>query len=89
MSIVVLCTSLSAYSYAFEVDGIYYNVISLDDMTCEVTKGDEKYSGDIVIPSEVTYKNRKFAVTEIGSDAFYECSSLTYETIPDSVTEIG
>ena len=29
------------------------------------------------------------SVTEIGSDAFYDCRGLTSVTIPDSVTEIG
>ncbi len=37
MLIAVLSASISASAYDFEVDGIYYNIISLDDLTCEVT----------------------------------------------------
>ena len=87
--IAVAYASLSAYAYDFEVDGIYYDVVSLTDFTCSVTSGTEKYSGDIEIPSEVKYNNRTFSVNAIGKRAFSGCSSLTSVTIPDSVTEIG
>ena len=90
MLIAVLFGYLSANAYDFEVDGIYYDVISLTKLTCEVTSnGYNSYSGDIVIPSEVKYNNRTFSVTKIGGIAFCHCSSLTSVTIPDSVTEIG
>ena len=89
MLIAVLCASFSTYAYDFEVDGIYYDVVSLTDFTCRVTSGTEKYSGDIEIPSEVKYNNRTFSVTEIGKSAFSGCSSLTSVTIPESVTGIG
>ena len=90
---------LSVSAQDFEVDGIYYNVTSIEDLEVEVTSyGDNhyndeydehKYSGDIVIPETVTYKNRKLSVTSIGGWAFYGCSGLTSVDIPDGVTEIG
>ena len=80
---------LSVSAQDFEVDGIYYNVTSLENLEVEVTSGDNKYSGDIVIPETVTYKNRKLSVTSIGQYAFQYCSGLTSIDIPDGVTEIG
>lgn len=79
----------AAADYDFEVDGLYYNVVSTSDLTCSVTYGDSKYTGDVVIPEEVTYGNRTFSVTQIGGSAFQYCTSLTSVTIPNSVTEIG
>lgn len=98
--IAMLFASIEAYSYDFTVDGIYYSVISLPDMTCKVVQGDEKYKGDIVIPSEVTFNNRKLSVKEIEGDninfgtyielsAFANCDALTSVSIPPSVTKIG
>ena len=72
----------------FEVDGIYYNILSEDDRTVEVTKGPDKYKGDIVIPAEVTYDGSTYSVTTIGENAFYHCYDLTSVSMP-SVTTIG
>lgn len=44
MLITIICASLSASAYDFEVDGIYYNVLSLSDLTCEVTYDYKNYS---------------------------------------------
>jgi hypothetical protein len=41
------------------------------------------------IPSTITCEGVEYSVTEIGSSAFYCCSSLTSVTIPNSVTTIG
>ena len=78
-----------ASAYDFEVDGIYYNIVSASDKTCSVTYGDEKYIGDVIIPEAVTYKGRTLSVVAIGYNAFMDCSELKSIIIPNSVTEIG
>ena len=47
------------------------------------------YTGNIVIPEEVTYMNKTLKVTSIRERAFDKCSELTSITIPSSVTTIG
>ena len=90
----VLCCSIAS-AHDFEVDGIYYNIISTEDKTVEVTyRGsysayDDEYSGNVVIPSSVIYNGNTYSVTSIGSSAFDGCSGLTSITIPNSVTSIG
>lgn len=53
MLVAMLLTILPISAYDFEVDGIYYEVISFSDLTCKVVSGDNEYEGDVVIPSEV------------------------------------
>ena len=82
---------LSARAYDFEVDGIYYNIISGTDQV-EVTSRSvvySNYSGSVDIPSTVKYEGTTYAVTTIGCKAFYECRDLTTVAIPNSVTTIG
>ena len=78
-----------AYDIAVEnADGvtIYYNYSS--DGTELIVVGYNHYSGEVVIPEEVTYMNRTRKVTSIGNDAFSRCR-LTSVTIGNSVTSIG
>ena len=86
--IAVLLCSVVAKAYDFKVDGIYYNIISAGDFTAEVTSGDNKYTGDVIIPSTVTYKSKVLTVTSIGDYAFENCSELTSVVIGNSVTSI-
>ena len=85
----MLFTTITASAYDFEVDGIYYSIESLSDLTVKVVQGDVKYEGDIVIPVSVKYNNRTLSVIAIGEEAFRECGNLTSVTIPNSVTSIG
>ena len=71
-----------------EIGGIYYNLIPKGKIAT-VTSNPNKYTGDIVIPSTVTYNNVVYNVTSIGDYAFEGCTGLTSIDIPDGVTSIG
>ena len=90
--LLLCCTTLSAHD--FNVDGIYYKILSEEDKTVEVTHREddylnEDYSNDIVIPANVTYNGTTYSVTTIGNDAFSWYVELTSITIPNSVKTIG
>ena len=81
------------YGFDFVVDGIYYNV---KDGEVEVTNDghiswdyENSYSGDVVIPEQVTYEGTTYPVTAIGKKAFYACTNLNHVTIPNSIITIG
>ena len=80
--------AVTASAQDFEVDGIYYNILSEDERTVEVTGSPYGYSGDVVIPADVTYDGSTYSVTTIGDMAFHICSDLTSISMP-SVTTIG
>ena len=80
-----------------KIGNIWYNIIENTDVA-EVTYGnwdnsyykndDDRYSGEIVIPQEITYNEKVYPVTTIGSNAFKFCKGLTSIVIPNSVTSI-
>ena len=83
-----LCASVSAYD--FTVDSLYYNIVSLEDLTCEITQPySYHYYGDIVIPETVTYNNKTLTVVGISSNAFSGCRGLSSVIIPKTVTYIN
>ena len=88
VTVMVLLCCVSANAYDFEVNGIYYNIISTSDLTVEVTNGDNKYSGEVIIPETIAYKSKVLKVTSIGEHSFGGCDGLTSIEIPNSVTSI-
>lgn len=76
-------TFTPASAYDFQVDGIYYNIISASELTCAVTSGENKYTGEIVIPNTVTYKGRKLSVNSIEDNSFDGCTGVNKLVIED------
>lgn len=75
--------------YDCVADGLYY---ILDNNKATLIYRDKRYnsySGNIIIPSQVTRDGKSYEVTKIGDEAFLNCTELTSVSIPESVTTIG
>ena len=87
--LIVIFMSESVSAYDFEAGGVYYEIMDVSNSTCRVVSGDVVYTGDVVIPSYVTFDNEEFAcynltsvsigenVLELGTNSFIACSKLT------------
>lgn len=80
----MLISGLNIRAYDFEVDGIFYTIISTGDLTCKV---DGAESCDILtIPNEVNYLGREFTVIAI--DNINGCKDVKEVKLPSTVTSI-
>ena len=84
--LLAMCDMTKAHDVC--IDGIFYDLIPKANIAF-VVKGTNDYSGDIVIPSTISYEDGTYSVTEIEEMAFFCCRGLTSITIPNSVTSIG
>ena len=92
------CNNNSDSSYFF-VDGMRYYIVSLYSITGQ--EGDvevdvavlsmcpKSKTGEIVIPSSVSYNGQNYPVCGIASKAFYGNGNVTSIVIPDGVTSVG
>lgn len=92
VAMLLIATSNSFAQASFEtIDGIRY-LIDSDAKTATVVplSGDQKYSGDVVVPEKVKATDgTEYPVTAFGENAFKESLGLTSITIPSSVTTLG
>ena len=93
LTLLLFIVGMKAFAYdicvknADDVD-ICYNYIN-HGRELEVTSGKGNYQGTIIIPEEVICTDGTFKVTKIGEKAFYNCTTLTSVSIPNSVKTIG
>ena len=86
-----LLSEHETFAYDFEVNGMYYSIISLPDLTVSVTNADGSgaiYTGTVTIPAQVTFRDKTFDVISISNYAF-NGSSASQVNIPLSVKTIG
>ena len=93
MVVMLVMTASSTFAQAsFEtIDGIRY-LIDSDAKTAAVVplSGDQKYSGDVVVPEKVKAQDGvEYPVTAFGDNAFKQCYNLTSISIPSAVTSLG
>ena len=99
--VALLAIGQSAFAYDFSAiaptgQTLYYNISGgsasvtyPSSSSSSPYYGFTKPTGNLTIPSSVTYNGTTYTVTSIGNNAFYGCSNLTSVTIPNSVTTIG
>lgn len=92
--LLVLCNVCIAQQYDFEVDNLYYKVLSLEDNTVKVVSNGEyshdyRGNGNITIPEFVLFRGRSFRVTEIDNGAFMRGRGLHTVYMPNSIVSMG
>ena len=92
-TIAMLLCSIIANAHDFEVDGIYYNILSEEEKTVEVVAysdwSESDYSGNIEIPETVCrWWGTEYSVVAIGKNAFRNCQ-LENITLPKTIRIIG
>ena len=76
----------NAYAYDFEVDGVYYNLVSANYKTCEVVGAKEGLTS-LTIPSSITTRGVELSIVRICTGSFKQNMSIT-RLIVNAPTEI-
>ena len=79
-----------AYAFDIEVEGIYYNYMSIENCVSvtypvDPNNNQNNYYGNIVIPSSVEIDGKSFDVYYIGNYAFDNCTDLNSVVLPESL----
>ena len=87
LSALVLTVAMQAGAYDFYTGGLYYQIASSGTVVTVENNGSfNTYSGNVTIPSSVTYNGKTYNVTGIGYQAFKNCTNLTSVTLPNTLT---
>ena len=82
-------TNIKALNYDFVNNGIFYKKTGSNTVEVVRKSSTSYYSGNVTIPSSVTFNGTTYSVTGIGQLAFNNCSSLGTVTLPSTIKYIS
>ena len=86
--IVFLMSVMLTYAADIELSDFSYNILSIENHTVEVVSSNASVK-EVLIPSSVEYNGRKFTVTKLADQLFYQNWTIEQVSIPSSVETIG
>lgn len=86
--VITLLSSLSISAFDFEVDGLCFNIISIADMTCELSSI-SSIKSNVTVPAQITYNGRELKNIRIGYRVFKDCTGLETINIEEGVESIA
>lgn len=79
----------AAQALRFEVDNIMYTTSGLECSLIVSSNQNQSLSGDIVIPSSITYDGTTYYVKAVDYEAFIGCVNMTSVTLSEGIISIG
>lgn len=76
-------------NYDFSAESCYYNIVSLSDLTCELTYGHGYLQEEMTIPGNVEFNGRTMTVKGINEHCITLNTMLRTCTLPESLETIG
>lgn len=76
-------------AFDFKNGNFCYSITSIPKRTVEIAKSNINYSGKVIIPAKVMYKNRDWKVTGIGDYAFMNRNQITDIILPSTIEYIN
>lgn len=81
--------AVNVLAYDFSVDEFYFSILSEDEHTVTLTKGEVLYTGDIIIPESVEYNGKMYSVVALDNNCFHFCTELKSVVVPETVISLG
>ena len=89
MFMVMLCASISATAYDFELDGIRYDITSFTELTVSVSSLSDDIGSNLVIPESVVFNGKTLCVTNLGEGFAQNNASLEKVIVNANIEQVS
>ena len=87
LTILLGLTTFIAEAHDFEIEGIYYDVISIPNLTCEIVGGKPGLT-NLTLPATIEVSDRTLKVVSINTEAWKGDQNITSLVISDGIETI-